>query len=466
MYAPLPAHSPSTADPQAWSGSSVALAPRGRVRTGASHQPYLKPRAFDYLVIGLTLTYVWRIQDIYPILGSVKVPVLISLAALGVWLVDGHASRSMSRLRHPLARTATFILLWMVLSVPTSVFPGLSFSFITGDHIKTYLMMLMIIGSIRGFADVERLIVAQVVGAGLYCFQILTSYQVGANGRLGDLAYYDSNDLAMLIVGTLPLAIYFLRGDAKPWRRFVALVCVAVFVVAIVRSGSRGGFLGLVAVAIFLLLAFRAIPARVRFGAVAGGALMLSLVAGPRYWEMMGTLLHPENDYNWSGNNEVGRMAIWQRGMGYMMQQPITGVGVNAFPVAEGTLSAISERQALGIGLKWSAAHNSFVQIGAELGIPGLIAFVLLLWQWLRTAWRDGQAPARASPRERARAALGQAMAGSLLGYVVCGFFLSQAYSAFVYTMVAILVGMAATAESVGVPAPKRGGRRHLARRL
>ena len=43
---------------------------------------------------------------------------------------------------------------------------------------------------------------------------------------------------------------------------------------------------------------------------------------------------------------------------------------------AEGKLSPFAARQQLGIGVRWSAAHNSFIQVGAELGIPGLVLFL------------------------------------------------------------------------------------------
>jgi len=61
--------------------------------------------------------------------------------------------------------------------------------------------------------------------------------------------------------------------------------------------------------------------------------------------------------------------------MGYMVARPFLGVGANAFPQAEGRFSAYGrERQAAGRGVRWAAAHNSFVQVGAEPGVSGLLA--------------------------------------------------------------------------------------------
>jgi O-antigen ligase len=426
---------------------------------------------FDVLVACLVLVYVWRIQDMFPVLSAAQFPILSSLAALAVFLLQGHVKVGVSRLRTPIIAVAAFILVWMVVSVPGSVYQGLSFGFILNDHIKTFLMMLMIAASIRGFVDVQRLILINLLGAGIYCFMILTTFQVGPGGRLGDLFYYDANDLAMMVAATLPFAVYFLGAGTRPWHRLLALACSGVFVLAIVRTGSRGGFLALIGVGAYLLFFFAAIPMRTRVGFLAGGVALLMAIAGPQYWTSMATLLNPKADYNWSENNEVGRMAIWKRGMGYMAANPIAGVGVNAFPVAEGTLSDLASRQELGIGLKWSAAHNSFVQIGAELGVPGLIAFALMLWRMFGAAWRIARRKLHPGGGRGPINALGHAMVASLIGYAIGGFFLSQAYSALLYSLCGILAGLVivtggppATPAGAPVPVPT-GHRRSVPRR-
>ena len=54
----------------------------------------------------------------------------------------------------------------------------------------------------------------------------------------------------------------------------------------------------------------------------------------------MGTLLHPTDDYNWTGEAEGGRMTIWGRGIRYMIDRPFTGVGIcGRFPLPRGRFS-------------------------------------------------------------------------------------------------------------------------------
>jgi O-antigen ligase len=134
-------------------------------------------------------------------------------------------------------------------------------------------------------------------------------------------------------------------------------------------------------------------------------------------------------------------MQIWSRGIGYMMGNPLLGVGPNNFQSAEGTLSLLAERQQYGIGVRWNAAHNSFVQIGAELGLPGLALFIALIASTFAALRRSGRAEA-AMVRTAERPPLTPALTGSLIGFVVGAFFLSLAYSEMLYTLVALAVGL------------------------
>src|SRR3989442_13656065 len=104
-------------------------------------------------------------------------------------------------------------------------------------------------------------------------------------------------------------------------------------------------------------------------------------------------------------------MEVWKRGIGYMLGRPLLGVGAQAFGVAEGTLAPEAvEREEYGKGFKWSTAHNAFVEIGAEIGVLGLLLFGALLVGGFR-----GLARARRGPQREA-AVLARALGGALGG--------------------------------------------------
>jgi O-antigen ligase len=167
-------------------------------------------------------------------------------------------------------------------------------------------------------------------------------------------------------------------------------------------------------------------------------AVVLLAAASDRYWTQMGTIM---SDADYNHTEETGRMQIWRRGVGYMLQFPVFGVGAGNFNAAEGTLSPFAERQQYGRGVKWNAAHNSYVQIGAELGIPGLLFFAGMIasaFAALRRSNRQRGAADRAHPGPE----MAQAIAASLTGFVVGAFFLSLAYSEILFTLMALSVAL------------------------
>src|SRR5256886_14550022 len=62
-----------------------------------------------------------------------------------------------------------------------------------------------------------------------------------------------------------------------------------------------------------------------------------------------------------------------------MLDYPAFGIGINNFERAEGTISDKARRSFAGDPIRWVAPHNSFVQVGAELGLPGLILWSSLI---------------------------------------------------------------------------------------
>lgn len=425
----------------------------------------MKPRV-SLLITALalaTLSYVWRVQDLFPFLGAARLLPVSTLLVVAAVIPD---SRAVSQLQQAANRPAGMALIMFTglsaAGIAFSLWPGLSFEYFTKNLLPTALLSLAIAAAVRSIADANRIAAAIVFGAAVYATVILTTFDIGPGGRLGSLVYYDANDLGVLIVCTVPLGLYFLHvAHGFLWRILLTLV-EGVFVLTIVKSGSRGAFLGLLAVLLCMLFRYRAVPVAARAAVAGTVTVVLVASAGGSYWQSIGTLMHPTADYNWIGNEEGGRMNVWRRGIGYMESRPLTGVGLAAFPVAEGTLSPLAARQDYGVGLKWSVAHNSFVQVGAELGVPGLILFLLLLLRTVKSL-RDSAARGRALPTasEREVAALADALTASVAGFIVGGFFLSQGYAPFLWSLFGLAIGIDVT---LRVNASQGAGRLHARR--
>jgi O-antigen ligase len=454
-----PLRGPETPYPAASGGRHPAPGASRPARVRRAPEPVADPLVFA--VIGAMMIYVWRVQDLHPILGALQLPSLVSLLAFGLFVLDGDRRRKLRTIwSQPVIRVVTAIMCLAVASVPTSVHDGMSFRFILNDLGKNFVLMLIIAASVRSFADVRRYSFAMLLGAMWYAQYVYFNIEVGLSGRLGELAYYDANDLGMLLVCSIPLALFFLLRGTNAIVRLGALLSLPLFLLVIIMSGSRGAFLGFVAVGFYLLLFFDSVSKKARIIAVVASFVALTALGSEQYWGMMRTLLNPKDDYNWSGQSDSGRMDVWKRGVGYMLSRPLTGVGVFAFPVAEGTISELASRQDIGIGLKWSAAHNSFVQIGAELGIFGLCAFCMAIFYAYRSSQRSGRSPPSTGRRTSDARVLGQALGGAIVGFIVCGFFLSQAYAAFTFVLYGLVVGLAKVEETDTRPVTAKRRRR------
>ena len=433
-------------------GASWASAPTRRVKSGTA--------AWDPLLVCVAVylaTSVGRVHQLFPALLPFKPALLSAVLAIGLLVLDRSAPRRVSLLRFRTTVCVVGLLLWAALSVPGALHQGLAFQSWT-DFARTVVMFFVIAGSVRNARDVERLTLVYFTVTVVYTAVVLTRFQLGADSwRLGRLYYYDANDMATLIATAMPLGLYFVLAHPRPLSRGLALAGLAVLAVGLIRSGSRGGFLALLAVTAFVLLGFTTVPARARLA----GLIVILAVAGTsasdRYWAQMQTIVHPHQDYN--ATSEAGRLKIWARGVGYMVENPVFGVGLLNFQVAEGTISSLARRQERGIGVLWGAAHNSFVQVGAELGIPGLLLFIGVIATALRSLRRVAAQRTRASPSTDQVARLAQSLMAAILGFVVGAFFLSLGFADMFYTLAALAVALAKTARSDAArSAPQRHG--------
>lgn len=391
-------------------------------------------------VAGYILTAVGRVHQLFPVIAIFRPAVLTALVATALYLFDSAEPRRSKYLANATTTLILALLAWLILSVAGALVISRSFDVVFNDFVKTVLMCFVVAGVVRGVRDVERLLLAYLAAATLYAVVVILRFNLGSGDdwRLGDLYYYDANDLATFAVTAMPFALYFLHSSRRLTGRVSAMLALAILMMAFVRTGSRGGFIALAAVVLFIAFRYTAIPLRQRISGTALVLVVVLLSASDRYWTQMSTILS-DADYNRTA--ESGRMQIWARGIGYMFRHPVLGVGPGNFQTAEGILSPFAERGQLGVGVRWNAAHNSYVQIGAEAGVPGLLLFISIIasaFAGLRRANRRRSATSRAYPG----AELAQAITASLTGFVVGAFFLSLAYSEILFTLLALAIAL------------------------
>jgi len=109
----------------------------------------------------------------------------------------------------------------------------------------------------------------------------------------------------------------------------------------------------------------------------------------------------------------AGRFEVWQRAL-YMIQDfPYTGIGLNMFPYVGDVMYPYF---LLGPDAKVPHAHNNFLQVAIDLGIPGLVAYLALLITFCLCAWRVYQ-----GSRSRSTRLLSAGLFSGMLAHQVYG---------------------------------------------
>jgi O-antigen ligase len=358
-------------------------------------------------------------------LEALRPALVLALAAGAYALLSPHLANTRNLIHHWPAKAIIALGLLAVVSAPFGLSLGGSASYILGHYSKVLILAFLLIAAIRSVEDLSLFVWAVVASCGLLAYFALFVFELrmspqSATARLGDLYTYDANDVSCILVSGLPLVLLVFQTSKLRGKLIAGAILIGIGA-TLARTGSRGGFVGFLVVGAALLLLVPRVSVVKRIGFVGAAVVGLVLYAPPGYWGQMRTLQNPTADYNWTSVD--GRKRLAERGIGYMKAYPIFGLGIDNFARAEGTISekALNFVDRTGVSLRWTAPHNSFVQVGAELGIPGLLLWSSILFGGIlgmyRLRRRLPQAWARGDPSHRFLYYMTVYMPVALLGF-------------------------------------------------
>jgi O-antigen ligase len=193
----------------------------------------------------------------------------------------------------------------------------------------------------------------------------------------------DPNDFGYLQACVLPLAGYLLAAERR--GRVLWALCFALMAGAILASLSRGALVGLAGLLVWALL-----TRRVPLGGLAlglGAVLALGATAAVIWSPLINDRLQSHGKI--AQQNVESRLAFWSAAVRMWEDNPVLGVGVDRFGIEASTYVRNSR-----IVLDRPAAHDSYLQILAEQGLVGLVAFLAFLgstWLLLVRAHRQAR---------------------------------------------------------------------------
>ncbi len=409
------------------------------------------PRAV--VLVGIILAYVWRFHILVPTVEVFRFSAILTLSSWAFLFLSPNMGRLSAALRVPFIWLYFLLLMWALLGHLFGLDPARSLEVLQDVHLRNALFLLFLLSTMTSFARLEMALAANALGAAVLAFFYIKQ---GTPTLWTPVRTYDRNDLALLFNMSLPIVLWFLGLQKTTRAKFGFGLAAAALGFCVVMSQSRGGFLGLAAILLYLIFTERGVPLRYRLAPVfafAAGLMLLPAEVSDR----LRTLTSLESDYN--VESATGRMEIWKRGMEYTRDHPIFGLGLTNFPIAEATLS--DEARQFGGRWKASVAHNSYMEILAETGIPGGMLYVGMIGaMFVLVFHRRGQLRRwRREGGERAVALfrLGNALSASILGFAFGSFFLTTFSLSLLVVLLALSAGFVTNADRA-MAGWRRGG--------
>jgi len=412
---------------------------RAVAKTGFSTTP--APDAAIYWLGVAAVFSAWRLQEIIPHVGMLKLPVVTLIISIFTFF-SVRSSEDLSRVIASAPLKCVLVLAALaIVGAPFGMVRTSSIIFLVYDGLPTFALCLFIAAAIRSAQDARLLMAFLAAGGVIFSVYAKQHAYLDSSGRPSGIIFYDANDLALIAATSIPVALGLAHTARSMLMRLAWLLGTAALLSTVLWTVSRGAFLALIAMGVYLL--FSPVLPKARRGMVVGAAVLaIAVLGGQSYLNTMRTMLNPESDYNFSGKSDNGRGEVWKRGMSYVWKRPVLGAGVRNFTAADGHSELSESKAANGRGHKWSRAHNSYIEIAAEMGIPGFLAFVTAIIAALVAVHRRAKASRGASDHA---ATLSSYLTAALITYAVGGFFLSAEYFPLLYALIGISAALGAT---------------------
>jgi hypothetical protein len=268
--------------------------------------------------------------------------------------------------------------------------------------------------------------------------EALANYSPGDRSRRAGGPVSEPNRFAQILIVLLPLTLWVHRTASGAPARFSAAVAGLLILSGIVLSSSRGAALILLILLVATMRLRWIRPAYVLTGALV--LLPLVPLVAPAYYERIGSITAVLRISSPSSSTEVdgairGRatamLAAWQA----FRDHPVLGVGPDQYVRFYSVAYQQKDPRLKFRDLRSTRrAHSLYLEMAAELGLVGLLAFLAIGYWFLREFRRMRYHWARQRPEF---ADLATAFWLSLLAYYGTAIFLHLSYERYFWFLLA-----------------------------
>jgi O-antigen ligase len=410
----------------------------------ASHRDSDVKPAFA-AIVAFTLILLLSPQNWFPVLKPFRIAFLA--AGLGV------ASLIWERWRHrrPLGLGREMLIClalvgWAFLTLPLSYWPGGSMSILTDLYIKAVIVFWLLANVVTTARRLRLLAIVLMFCTILLAGTAVKNFATGAflaeSDPVARIVGYEGmlssnpNDLALMLNLLIPLGIALLLSAQKTSARILWLTILGINVVGVIVTFSRGGFLALATIAIIYFIKLMRRPGSDRKWAVA--MVMLAILSLPlvpeSYVDRLATVTDIESDPT---NSSQARWRDMVAAAHFVTEHPIIGAGIGM------DVLALNEVR----GSWWKQVHNVYLEYAVDLGLPGAVLFLMLLYSVFRAV---NSSLRRLAHKDELRALffLAEALQVSLIAFAVASFFHPVAYHFYFYYIAGLALAVRSIVDS------------------
>jgi hypothetical protein len=337
---------------------------------------------------------------------------------------------------------------WMILAVPFSVYRRGCVDTLTQYWLPSLLLFLGVAGAIREIKEIRWAFYGIAAGVSMIVLMAFVR-RVDLGGRLAisDFGLGNSNYIALHILYGLPFLFFMaIHSGAFSWQRLAAFGAILAACWAVILTGSRGGFVGII-LGMVILLWFLPYEAKAKMVGVGTIVLLLTVPLVPEHIRTRYLTVFSDEHAEEDGQDSAVASAEQRRShlrdsIRITFEKPLFGTGLGQYIVGSSR-----EAEEAGRLAQWRETHNAYTQVSSETGIPGFLFYmfpIVYALKKLRCLIRK----LAAEPALREIWLMGLCLAVSWACIMVTAFFASIAYQQYFPVLVGLTLVFTTAAEA------------------
>jgi O-antigen ligase len=333
--------------------------------------------AFKLLIVFLLVLYS-NVSIIFA-LDAFRPALVIAVSALVMMVIELGQLRQSFKLMWPQSAMVLAFFGACIISTPMAFWVSHALDQ-TIDVGKILLVYLLLENVITSEDRLRKIMLTLVVGGIFPAIGTIVHYKQGILVEHSRAAWRgifgNPNEVAYALVILVPIAL-MLASRSSWFLRFALWGVIAVYMLAIFLTFSRGGLMALFAVLGLLGWKQKSVVIKAAVAAAIVGGLV---VIGMFWTRSSGGFSNIKQD-----GSVQERMVTLEAGMRMFMKNPLLGVGPGDSSVAYALYAGRDANCGCHDQL---VVHNAYIQALAEVGLAGAIPFVVFLFVSLYQAWR------------------------------------------------------------------------------